>query len=188
MINSINFGAKLVSCGDTIQQFDWLKRSYTPAKVNIVELDATDFYDMKVVREVAKNWKDAKYIDSISGIVNSIFARFIDKTEHSIYAVTTQKKNHSRLKTKKILGLAEINTSKEDNIKLDFLQVKPEYMQTEKDRKYRGIGQCLLNFLKKFHKKSIFLHSDYSVTPFYEKNDFEVLEPGKLDYIWKPGK
>lgn len=185
--NSITFGARLVST-DNIKQFDWIRKSYHPQKVSIVELDPTDYTDLQAVKKVAENWHDAQYAASISGIVHSIFAHFIDKKEHAIYAITTQNKNHGKLNNKKILALAEVNTSKDDRINLDYLQVNPNFMYLAKNKKFKGIGKCMLDFLKNTYNKIITLRSDYKAIPFYEKNGFTILEPGKLEYFWFPFK
>ena len=73
-----------------------------------------------------------------------------------------------------------------DEVHLDYLEVNPKYAYPEKSRKYKGIGSCMLDFLKNFYKKTITLNSDFKVTEFYTRNKFNVLQEGKLDYIWEP--
>ncbi len=181
----ISFGAKYIS-NDNIKQLDFLKKSYSPRKVSIVEIDGTNKDDIKTIGKVVTKWKDAPYAQSIQCVLNSIFARFIEPEEHTIFAITTQNKNHGKLNNKKILALAEVDTSKKDTINLDYLQVNPDYIHTAKSRKYKGIGSCMLDFLKKTYKKPITLESDFKVTDFYIKNNFNIMEEGKLNYIWTP--
>ena len=185
--NSINFKARYVS-SDNIKRFDWMKKTYNPAKVNIIELDSANISDIKAIHKLVKNWKGAEYIHSIAGIICSMHARYIDKNEHSVYAVTTQKKNFAKLNSKKILGLAEVKTTRDDSVNLDYLQVNPDYIYSVKNRKYNGVGKCILDFIKNTYMKTITLRSDYTATDFYEKNGFEIADPKKMSYVWNPKK
>lgn len=187
MINSISFGAKYIS-SDNIKQLDLFKKTYSPRKVSIVKIDGTNEADVKAVGKAVTKWKDAAYAQSIQCVLNSIFARFIEPEERTVFAITTQNKNHGKLKNKKILALAEVNTSKDSTINLDYLQVNPDYIHTAKSRKYKGIGSCMLNFLKQTFQKPITLQSDFHVTNFYTKNKFDVLDAKKFKYIWNPNR
>lgn len=181
----ISFGARYIS-NDNIKQLDFLKRSYGLRKVNIVQIDGTNEADVIAVSKAVKSWKDEKYASSIQYTLNSIFAKFIAPKERTIFAITTQNKNYGKLNNKKILALAEVNTNLPDRINLDYIQVNPNYAYSLKSRKYKGIGSCMLNFLKQNFHKPITLKSDFQVTDFYTQNNFDVLEADEFIYIWKP--
>lgn len=185
MTNSISFGARYIT-GGSIQQRDILTRVYSPRKVSIVQIDGVNEADVKAVSNAVKKWKNAVYAPAIRSMLDCIFAGFVSQKEQSVLAITTQKKNFNKLNSKKIIALAEIDKRNNDEVHLDYLEVNPKYAYPEKSRKYKGIGSCMLDFLKNFYKKTITLNSDFKVTEFYTRNKFNVLQEGKLDYIWEP--
>ena len=69
---------------------------------------------------------------------------------------------------------------------INIEKMYPKYAYPETSRKYKGIGSCMLDFLKNFYKKTITLNSDFKVTEFYTRNKFHVMQEGKFDYIWNP--
>ena len=182
---SISFGAKFITT-QNIKQLDHISKQYLPYKISIVQVDGKKESDVKAVYNAIKNWKNASYAQSIQGVLNSIFADFLSPEEFSVFAVTTQKKNHSKLNSKKILALAEVDTHRKDKIHLDYLQVDPSFMHTSNSRKYKGIGSCVLDFLKNNFRMPITLQSDFKVTDFYIKNKFDLIEKDKFNYQWIP--
>jgi len=187
MTNSINFRAKFIK-NDYIKNFDKINNTYKPLKVAIVELDSKKQSDIFAISNICKNWKKAKYIDSIIRIMKCIFSGFLDKDERKIYALTTQKKHYDQLQSDKILGITEIDLSKGEGVYLDYIQVNPDflYTNTNPNRKYKNIGKCILDFIKDFYKKEITLCSDYRVIDFYEKNGFKSEDESNFCYQWKP--
>lgn len=181
---TINFGAKFIST-NTIRKCQTDTGLYKPTKINIVELEPDNMNDMSALCATKEKWDNGVFVPDITKDFEATVHNTIEPKYNKFYAVTTQEKDYCKLDNEQILGIAEIKKEKNERIYLKYLQVKPQTMYASKERQYRDIGKCLLDFIKSF-KKIIFLKSDYRAANFYDKQNFELLDADRLEYTWMP--
>ncbi len=187
-LNSVNFGAKFLT-NTEISKYNPKKKTYQPLNVSLVEIEPASNDDLRTLVNVAKGWgKNHTYATDIASTASGIAGDFLPAENFKIYALTRQDENYEKLNEHKILGLAQIELEKHQPAELAYLQVNPETAYASDTRQYKQIGTGFINVLKKIYNKAITLSSVYSATNFYEKNGFELIDPNKLRYIWRPGK
>ena len=75
------------------------------------------------------------------------------------------------------MAVAQV-TRRENNLWVDFLQVKPEFTMFEENAKYKKIGTGVLNFIKEaFNEYPIVLSPVRTAVDFYKKNGFKFEGP-----------
>lgn len=184
---STNFGAKFLT-NTEVQKYNPKKKTYSPCNISFVELEPHNDNDLKTLYEVAKYWDSSSYAADVASVAAGIAKDFLPEDKYKIYALTRQTENFHELNPHKILCLSDIELADNQPIEIEFLQVNPQMTYAAKNAAYKNIGGGFLNTLKSLYNKAIILTSVFSAATFYEKNGFEIINPQKLRYIWRPKK
>ena len=101
-----------------------------------------------------------------------------------MYDLIIKKRNGGELSTEEINQMI-IEYTKGNIPELSFLQVDPDLLHKKESPAYKNVGTGIINSLKQIYNKAIQLVSMYSVTEFYVKNGFEIVDKKQLRYIWR---
>ena len=181
--NCVSFGAIPLN-KVFIKKFDRDTGNFIPIEASFVKLDAKNKNDLKVTRSVAEQWQQNLYMKKIATAAN-----WMDYVPIDVYALTTQTKNLKKLKSKQILGFAEMR--KDQNFpkyqQLYRLQVKPEAINVNQQNKkqYQKVGSAILDSLKQIYSNiSLFSINSINVERFYRKNGFIMDYRHDGRFIW----
>ena len=105
------------------------------------------------------------------------------RAQNQIYLLTEQNEKFDRLKSSKILGMANMKQWFDSSDELAYLQTRPDSMHNLKRRPFKGIGKALIDTIKDMYKE-IELTASYSAEQFYEKQDFKIIDPDYKRYRW----
>lgn len=185
MINSsnIHFGAKFIN-NVPIKKYEPSCNCYMYEPAAFVEFDPKNANDLKAIDSAVVDWRGQFFAEDI--LKKAILMNQSSLVGDSkIYMLTTQEKNFDKLDGLKILGLAEMEQKPNQPSELVHIQSKPDTTYGSSNRKYKLVGESILNSLKKIYSKSIELTSAYWATNFYEHNGFEMIDPMYFRYRWK---
>lgn len=177
----VSFKGKFICGAEVYKRSFFNRKKYNPQEVSFVKLDAFDDKDYKLMRNLSKSW-GYSYAKSIEK-----FAR-ITSLKYIAYVLTKQKSDFENLEPKKVLGIVQ-GWSYKNNTHIEYLQVNPKFAKQENAPrgKYKSIGTAILDCYKNFKKtQTITLTSDKRAKKFYEKQGFVVeheLYPNS--YIWQ---
>lgn len=170
--NNPSFGARRISIEmltkNTIKNG---KKTRKPMEASFIKLNTNSFYDKKALKTVSDKWgsfAEDIYIDATNVFEN-------DTTKGRIYAITTQKKGFTRVEPKKILGLIELSPDMGNNMFIDYLQAKPQIINSP-SRSISNIGKALISGIFREFKGSLITVAPVDtkrVLNFYKKNGFK---------------
>ncbi|MBO6088373.1 GNAT family N-acetyltransferase [bacterium] len=178
--DKISFGARFINPVN-VGKLDG--KTYRQVDVSFVEINPFDADDIKALRNIAKYWKDDKFITDISVNADMIFK---EKSADGIkiYALTSQGDSFEKLEPDRILGVIETEDNAPFHIYINRFQVKPDYVY-KRDLEYSGIGTAILNSLKEMcNKISAISERDEYVRKFYERNGFYETSDKSNFYTW----
>ncbi|MBR6301324.1 GNAT family N-acetyltransferase [bacterium] len=185
-LNSVSFGAKFVRNAN-IEKLIPGTADYAKSKVSFVRIDPDNLGDIKALAEVASCWEHEKFANTIYNRAKSLRESAFD-LKSKVYALISQRDNFKRLEPANIMGLVEVEEYAPKSIRLNHIQVNPQYIYLETPP-VRGIGSAILRRLKDIYSQ-IILNSlpESSVRHFYEKNGFQRVSEDKLKYYWQKDK
>ena len=183
---SVNFGAKFVRNAN-IEKLIPGTADYTKSKVSFVRIDPYNLGDIKALAEVANFWEHEKFANTIYNRAKYLREGAYDM-KSKVYALIDQNAKYKKLEPAKIMGLVEVEEYAPKSIRLNHIQVNPQYIYLESPP-VRGIGSAILRRLKDLYSQ-IVLNSlpESSVRHFYEKNGFQRVSNDSLKYIWQKDK
>ncbi len=174
-MDSISFKATTL-CKGSVKSFGKTSGSYRNKIVKLVKINSCSEKDYSAMVKLSKLWEgEDNFIDTILAKLNySNNHREAPKSD--VYILTSQIKNLGNLKPDKILGLAEV-TAIDNTCSLDYLQTRPDSMYSKSERKYKHVGEYLLNYVTgKFGKKNLYLRSTENAIEFYKKYGFIIAQ------------
>lgn len=173
---SINFKGKYIKPVFIKSKAD--DGAYKNHKVSIVELDYHSCSDTKTINKVASNWNSRKtFAEDIAQTMTNFHKNNYLTTPKRFFVLTEQKDSFKKVNSDDILAVAQV-TRRENNLWVDFLQVKPEFTMFEENAKYKKIGTGVLNFIKEaFNEYPIVLSPVRTAVDFYKKNGFKFEGP-----------
>lgn len=184
MINSINFGAKLINTAQ-IKKLNPQDKLFHPQKVSIAEFEPDNIEDVFALTLAAKDWIYDKYASAISFTAHCIFRNSLDKNKHKVFLLTEQLNDLKSLDKNKILGMAEIEKTGEKSIELNHIQANTNYDIFSNEFYYKEVGTRILDTLKSLYDKIELTAARGSVKNFYIKNGFKNTDSPKNRYIWE---
>lgn len=154
-----------------------IKRKNNPYKASFVQLNPLSYNDMVTINNTVLDWNSPyKIIDDIAVASNHIYLKNTESPNQYFYALTTQDENFEKIKHGSILGIIKLSKNNDTDIYIDSFEVAPKFSHDTKNSEFRGIGTAIINNVKNlFNKYEMFVKSEYSAIPFYEKNGFELL-------------
>ena len=180
----ITFGAKYLSTVNIGEIKD--KKEIVPYRAAISEFTPGDIKDTVSLNFLA-NLSLKK-----TGLAHSIFNDYLCTQNGTLYnknwvrylALTKEQNSYNYIKTRNILGLAEISS-----VPLHSSEIHLDYLQTIKNlfiKKYCFVGTGLLNFIKEtYPDKNIVLMALTTAVKFYKSNGFVVSDKLKKDGLVK---
>lgn len=106
------------------------------------------------------------------------------RAQNQIYLLTEQNEKFDRLKSSKILGMANMKQWFDSSDELAYSQTRPDSMHKLKRRPFKGVGKALIDTIKDMYK-NIELTASYNAAQFYEKQDFKIIDPDHMRYRWE---
>ena len=157
------------------------KNHYQKHSAGFYKLDPQNKADKKIITDVAKKWGDDSYSYNI---YDSLYVSKINANKKThIYAVADNMIPEEKLSSSHIIGIAELTERSDIENTLDFIQVKPSVLKTQK---YNKIGSRMLDIIKCLHfDKPLYLFSDEKARGFYQKNDFQKISNSSDWYCWE---
>ena len=177
--SNLNFGAKYINTTQ-IKKYDYFEQKYFPMQVSFVEMEPANKSDREALYDLLAEWKECEFV---APIVDSF--EYLSNEDNKVYALTLQGRDFDKLKSSEIVGLANMDITKGNIPELSFLQVDPDLLHKKESPVYKNVGTGIINSLKQIYNKAIQLVSMYSVTEFYVKNGFEIVDKKQLRYIWR---
>lgn len=184
MINSINFGAKLINTAQ-VKKLKPQEKLYYPQQVSIAEFEPDNIEDVFALTLAAKDWIYDKYASAISFTAFCLFRNSLDKNKHKVFLLTEQLNNLKSLDKNKILGMAEIEKTGEKSIELNHIQVNTNYNILLDKYNYKEIGTRILDTLKSLYDKIELTAARGSVKNFYIKNGFKNTDAKRNRFLWE---
>lgn len=148
------------------------KKTRKPMEASFIKLNTNSFYDKKVLKTISEKW-GGSFAEDIYIDATNVFEK--DTTKGGIYAITTQKKGFTRVEPKKILGLIELSPDMGNNMFIDYLQAKPQIINSP-SRSISNIGKALISGIFREFKGSLITVAPVDtkrVLNFYKKNGFK---------------
>ncbi|MCQ2754978.1 MAG: GNAT family N-acetyltransferase, partial [bacterium] len=106
----------------------------------------------------------------------------IDSDQYLV--ITKQQKNFDKLKPNLIMGLMQMHNDTDDNsCYVDYLQINPKNCSIKKNRRNKGFGTAMIEYLKSKYRK-ISLDSVEKATKFYQKMGFLKMGKNDNNMIW----
>lgn len=174
----INFRARCID-STNIRKITPLLKKNVARPVSFIEFNTSEKNDIKVLKKVAKDWKDSAFAKRIYELAKS-------KPDKKIFAITKQNSDFENINHKDILSLTLLTKEYPKKYCIDFLETKPEYQQENKSRKYKRIGSRTLHCLKKHYiDSSIKVNYLYSKIEFYMNNGFDFEDSIFGDLVWQ---
>ena len=178
----LSFQAKPLSKEYILKKNNLTKR-FNKKNVKLVEIDIENNKDIIAVNNAIKSWakNDVYGYTIFNNILDTM--RTKKKNNNIIFlAIVNQFKNLDILDSKKILGLVEVYHTNKNTKNINFIQVKPKYIEKYQilgsyTLKYKNIGTALINGLKNIYPKAKL--TTYSLPdnyPFFEKNGFKRID------------
>lgn len=186
-VSSINFGAKFVSSEKVLKR-KASEKTYETNVVSFVEIDPNNSNDIKSIYNATRGWFYDSYGCCILMTLRDIAENFVDQKKYKIFALTSQKNNYEELNPDKILGLSQMILTEGETPYLNYLQVNPDYIEQYdflKNREYKGIGNGMLNALKKVYDSISLRAASSGLDSFYKKNSFSLVNKLDKKYFWK---
>lgn len=145
-------------------------------KTSFVELRPDSYEDFLSLNIANCNWDDCNtYLHDIAKLFNSYYHDKNKKIQHKFFAITSQEDHFEKLNARKILGVTQTKNKKKNIIEIEFLQTNPNTKFKSPDRKFRQVGERILDVLKLIYpKKDLILEADDIAIPFYKKNGFKL--------------
>lgn len=181
-ITPVNFGATFIKSVE-IKKFNPKTNLYKPIKASVVKYDVYNKYDLKSMKTAVRDWNGQVFAENIVENAGEMRDSDYKKAQNQIYLLTEQNENFDRLKSSKILGMANMKQWFDSSDELAYLQTRPDSMHTFKRRPFKGVGKALIDTMKDMYKK-IELTASYSAKQFYEKQDFKIIDPDYRRYRW----
>ncbi|MCR5266050.1 MAG: hypothetical protein K6E29_05590 [Cyanobacteria bacterium RUI128] len=173
-MNTINFTANFVKRAPVLKKDD--KGGYSPARVNIVELDKDDANDIESLYATSIEWNEqgARYASDVFHEAVKGY-EYDDIEKEHYYAVTEQTKDFHKLDPKKILGLMLFSESRFNENEINWFQVRPDTnIVNSHDREYKHVGKSLIDLLKeRYWDKPIYVKSSQAAVDFYASQGFQ---------------
>lgn len=208
-ITPLNFGATFIKNVE-IKKYNPKTNLFTPVNVSIVKYDSSNKCDFKSMETAVRGWKGEIFAKDIIEKAEKMRGSDSDNAHKQIYILTEQNENFDRLKSSKILGMANIQQifdlkteqspkgnkakvakildTKKQNLlitnELEYLQTRPDSVYKCNRRQFKGVGSAILNTIKELYS-SIELTAFYMAANFYEKHGFKNIESYKMKYKWK---
>ena len=191
MNSNINFKAKYIMNVD-VKRKDFLKKGYAES-LSLLEFDKKSASDFQALIKLQEKWKPS-FLEDILLHLTTIW-----RENSKIYLLTKQKQKFEKLIYQEILGVITANSSCDNQINIDFLQVSPEHLNNKYRRfdylsciftsKFRYCGTAMLNCLKELYpNKKLTLLPSGNCLEFYEKNGFIKEAENSSKYIYEPNK
>ena len=176
-MDAINFKARFIT-NTTIKRLNETTGRYDDKVVSLIKMNKESSSDFFSLLKLCTLWNvDVNYIGTMLLALNNF-----DTRNRDIYILTEQEDDFRKLIPEKILGVEEIAKQK-NSYRLDYIQTNPKEKYKTKERKYKEIGGCLLNFmLDKFGKyNKIYLNSVKDAVDFYKKFGFKIINSNITD-------
>lgn len=184
MINSINFGAKLISTTQ-IKKLNPNTKTYSRQEVSVVEIDPDNIEDIFAIYDAARSWINEKYASNIASTANCLFHNNLDRKKYKVLALTKQLDNLESLIDNKILGIAEFQKTGTKAIELNYIQVNTNDNLFLDKPTYKEVGTRIMDSLKTLYDKIELTAARGSVKNFYIKNGFKACNESKNRYVWE---
>lgn len=185
-MDSINFTANRIKSVKIPKKF---YTRYIPSSVSLVEMDVLNKNDIDAIYQTTQKWDSSFTVFTYDDMRKVSDKKQLIPYLH-VYALTTQRSGFDKLKTKNILGVAEVVENYNDGNKVEVLQTKPLYIKSSENKKpkFKHIGKALISYVKeKFSDKPLYLNPARSAVQFYEKQGFKNM-PEKNNVFWIPPK
>ena len=182
---SLSFNALLVNHQNIYHNGKNTSENTVPS--SIVKIDRNNPNDIKALDRAVEEWGEGDiYGKDIVDSAKRLGAGKNSNTKKStIYALTLQQNNFENLDGAKILGLSELITYGKKRAEINFLQVKPACAGKNEQKQYLNVGRSIINLFQRMHaNKELLVKADYRAANFYEKMNFEIINPSKLLYKW----
>ena len=180
-MDSVNFTANHIK-NVTIAKKHFNK--YKPCRVSLVELDAANKNDVKVISDTAGKWDISftcfTYEDMIDAQANT---EAFDALK--VYALTKQKTDFDKMKYSDVLGVIEVKKDYKNGNKVEVLQTNPKFIKEKFNPlpAFKHIGKRLTKFVKEeFGTKPLYVHPTRKAMPFYERLGFK--RSSDCDLLW----
>ena len=185
-IYPVSFGAKFIRNAN-IERLIPGTADYAKSKVSFVRIDPDNLSDIKALEEVANCWDHEKFANTIYNRARSLRESAFDM-KSKVYALINQNSKLKKIDPDNIMGLVEVEELTPKSIRLNHIQVDPQYIYLETPP-VRGIGSAILRRLKDIYSQ-IVLNSlpESSVQHFYSKNGFKKVNENRLTYYWEKDK
>ena len=184
-ITPVNFGATFIKSVE-IKKYNPKTNLFNPINASIVKYDATNKCDLKSMETAVRDWKGQVFAENIVENASEMRDSDYKRAQNQIYLLTEQNENFDRLKSSKILGMANMKQWFDASDELAYLQTRPDSMHKFKRRPFKGVGKAILDTVKELYKKKpIELNASYSAAKFYEKEGFEIIDPDHMRYRWE---
>lgn len=181
-ITPVNFGATFIKSVE-IKKYNPKTNLFKPIKASVVKYDVSNKCDLKSMETAVRDWKGQTFAENIVENADEIRNSDYKRARNQIYLLTEQNENFDRLKSSKILGMANMKQWYDATDELAYLQTRPDSMYKTKRRPFKGIGKALIDTIKDMYKE-IELTASYNAAQFYEKQDFKIIDPDHMRYRW----
>jgi hypothetical protein len=185
-MDTINFKARFLN-NATVSKLNPVTGKYEKQIVSLLKVNKNSYSDLSALFQTNKLWSDS--LNYLGAIMLSFYSK--DAGDRKVYILTEQNDNFRTLIPEKILGIEELR--KDGNLyRLDYIQTNPNTKYKARNRKYKDIGKCLLNYvINKFGKNNeICLNAVSKSVKFYKKLGFKVVDKTLTDplMIYLPAK
>ena len=179
-IDSIAFGAKFLAPVN-IKKIE--KEACKDFGVSLVELSARNKNDVNTVMGLIEPWGGFNsYTFDIAKDMHDICTNYkppIFLNNPRIFALTKQTDDYSNLKSKEVLGIAELTFPSQDKVKFNYIETAPDFQKNNPNRAFGNIGKTLVKALMNMFKgNDLFLYSEKQNKDFYKQFGFKETTSG----------
>ena len=186
-ITPINYGAKLLKKPK-------ISKIYKNGNVDTEKVSFMEYSPSKkeanILDEAVRYWYEDKFGGDIAFDALLIADGEHNPKKNKVYILSTQTSHFDSLNPDKILGMAHVQTKGKKTVFINHLQTNPNLLPTpfgkKKDFEYKNIGKAIVKAIQQINSnRSVILESIYSAIGFYEKLDFEMIDPKYYRMKWK---
>ena len=183
---NINFNAKLLS-KTYVKRINEL-RCYRPQEAFFVEIEPNNLEDIYALEKIYETWTNEIFAGKILNTSWMLNTGMYDSDFHSIYALTTQQKNHKQLNPDDVLCIMEVLRSEPKSVYLNYIQGRTDTIYgSEGLTEFKHIGKATIKALREhFAGLAITLNPTKAAEKFYAKIGFKCERKKPLKYRLDP--